>query len=49
DSTLYVGNLPYDCSTQEVEQLINAATATEGQVLRVHLPMDPDGRKRGFG
>lgn len=21
----------------------------EGQVVRVHLPMDPDGRKRGFG
>jgi len=49
DSTLYVGNLPYDCSTQEVEELINTATASEGQVVRVHLPMDPDGRKRGFG
>lgn len=49
DSTLYVGNLPYDCSTQEVEELINNATSSSGQVVRVHLPMDPDGRKRGFG
>lgn len=48
DRTLYVGNLPYDCSQQEVEQLI-ATVVGEGQVARVHLPMDPDGRKRGFG
>jgi RNA recognition motif-containing protein len=48
DRTLYVGNLPYDCSQPEVEALINGAVG-EGQVVRVHLPMDPDGRKRGFG
>ncbi len=48
DRTLYVGNLPYDCSQQEIEQLIATAVG-EGQVARVHLPMDPDGRKRGFG
>jgi RNA recognition motif-containing protein len=48
DRTLYVGNLPYDCTVQEVEQLIHAVTG-EGQVQRVHLPMDQDGRKRGFG
>lgn len=48
DRTLYVGNLPYDCSVQEVEQLINQVVG-EGQVVRVHLPMDQDGRKRGFG
>lgn len=48
DCTLYVGNLPYDCSQPEVEALI-AAVVGEGQVQRVHLPMDPDGRKRGFG
>jgi RNA recognition motif-containing protein len=48
DRTLYVGNLPYDCTQQEVEQLITAV-AGEGQVQRVHLPMDQDGRKRGFG
>jgi hypothetical protein len=48
DRTLYVGNLPYDCTVQEVEQLIHGVVG-EGQVVRVHLPMDPDGRKRGFG
>jgi len=47
DRTLYVGNLPYDCTQQEVEVLINGVA--EGQVVRVHLPTDPDGRKRGFG
>jgi nucleolin len=48
DCTLYVGNLPYDCLPGEVETLINSVIG-EGQVARVHLPMDPDGRKRGFG
>lgn len=47
DRTLYVGNLPYDCTQQEVETLLNGVA--EGQVVRVHLPTDPDGRKRGFG
>jgi RNA recognition motif-containing protein len=48
DRTLYVGNLPYDISTQEVEELINGVCGA-ASVVRVHLPMDPDGRKRGFG
>jgi len=48
DRTLYIGNLPYDCTQQEVEQLISTVTG-EGQVQRVHLPVDQDGRKRGFG
>jgi hypothetical protein len=47
DRTLYVGNLPYDASVEEVEGLIGSTGA--GPVVRVHLPMDPDGRKRGFG
>jgi nucleolin len=47
DRTLYVGNLPYDATVEEVEGLIGATGA--GPVVRVHLPMDPDGRKRGFG
>ncbi len=47
DRTLYVGNLPYDATTEEVEALINATGS--GPVVRVHLPMDADGRKRGFG
>ncbi len=48
DRTLYVGNLPYDCAVPEVETLVQSVVG-EGQVVRVHLPMDPDGRKRGFG
>ena len=47
DRTLYVGNLPYDATQEEVEVLITGTGA--GPVVRVHLPMDPDGRKRGFG
>ena len=47
DRTLYVGNLPYDCAQEEVETLVNGVA--EGGVVRVHLPTDPDGRKRGFG
>lgn len=47
DRTLYVGNLPYDASVEEVEAMISSTGA--GPVVRVHLPMDPDGRKRGFG
>lgn len=49
DRTLYVGNLPYDITQQEVETLINGVAGEGGSVVRVHLPMDPDGRKRGFG
>jgi len=52
DRTLYVGNLPYDCSQQEIEEFVNTtlqSKGVEGSVVRVHLPMDPDGRKRGFG
>lgn len=49
DRTLYVGNLPYDCTQQEIEGLINGV-AGDGSVVRVHLPMDAaTGRPRGFG
>jgi RNA recognition motif-containing protein len=47
DRTLYVGNLPYDATVEEVQGLVNSAAADS--VVRVHLPMDADGRKRGFG
>ncbi len=49
DRTLYVGNLPYDCTQLELETLINGVTGEAGQVVRIHMPMDQDGRKRGFG
>lgn len=47
DRTLYVGNLPFDMSQKDVEQLFvdNGVDA----VVRVHLPSGPDGRPRGFG
>jgi nucleolin len=47
DRTLYVGNLPYDATQEEVEGLIAATGA--GPIARIHLPTDPEGRKRGFG
>jgi RNA recognition motif-containing protein len=47
DRTLYVGNLPYDATQQEVQTLVNGVAPDS--VVRVHLPMDADGRKRGFG
>ena len=47
DRTLYVGNLPYDATVEEVEQLLTRCGVTP--VLRVHLPVGPDGRPRGFG
>jgi nucleolin len=47
DRTLYVGNLPYDATSEEIEELLERCGVTP--VLRVHLPMGPDGRPRGFG
>jgi RNA recognition motif-containing protein len=47
DRTLYVGNLPYDCTQQELEELF--AQHGVGAIQRVHLPAGPDGRLRGYG
>lgn len=47
DRTLYVGNLPYDATVDEVGQVLEHAGVTP--ILRVHLPVGPDGRPRGFG
>jgi nucleolin len=47
DRTLYVGNLPYETTPQEVEAFFKEHNV-EG-VARVHLPSGPDGRLRGFG
>lgn len=49
DRTLYVGNLPYDCTVAEVEAIVNNAAGGPGHVVNVNLPSDPDGRRRGFG
>jgi RNA recognition motif-containing protein len=47
DRTLYVGNLPYDTTEAQLVELLTRAGA--GAVLRVHLPVGPDGRSRGYG
>jgi|GEM_PF-145730 len=47
DRTLYVGNLPYDASDNDVKELFETLGIPAPQ--RIHLPTDPDGRKRGFG
>ncbi len=47
DRTLYLGNLPYDTSVMEVEQMLERAGVAS--VVRVNLPLDPQGRPRGFG
>ncbi len=47
DRTLYVGNLPYDATTEEVEAALRARGVDA--IARVHLPVDQDGRRRGFG
>ncbi|HLV21670.1 MAG TPA: RNA-binding protein [Polyangiaceae bacterium] len=47
DRTVYVGNLPYDISQDEVQALF--ADNGAGPVARVHLPVGQDGRPRGFG
>lgn len=47
DRTLYVGNLPYDATQQEITQFFSENGVDA--VVRVHLPSGPDGRLRGFG
>ena len=47
DRTLYVGNLPYDTSQQELSQYLTDNNV--GPIARIHLPVGPDGRMRGFG
>jgi nucleolin len=47
DRTLYVGNLPYDCTEEKLDALFQAL-GVEG-VARINLPVGADGRRRGFG
>ncbi|MCC6645140.1 MAG: hypothetical protein IT374_06165 [Polyangiaceae bacterium] len=46
DRTIYVGNLPYDSTPQEIEALFNEREL--GPLVRVSLPTDAEGRRR-FG
>ena len=47
DRTLYVGNLPYDCSQEQLQELLESNDV--GPILRIHLPTGQDGRARGYG
>lgn len=47
DRTLYVGNLPYDASPADLEAVFGEHGVAP--VVRIHLPVGPDGRMRGFG
>lgn len=47
ESTLYVGNLPFDANVAEIEALLNEMGVSG--VQRIHLPVDAEGRFRGFG
>lgn len=47
ESTLYVGNLPFDANVGEIEELLREMGVNG--VQRIHLPMDAEGRFRGFG
>ena len=45
DKSLYVGNLPYAIGWQDLKDLFRDA----GNVVRADIPMDHQGRSRGFG
>ncbi|MFC1641176.1 RNA recognition motif domain-containing protein [Myxococcota bacterium] len=47
DRTLYVGNLPYDCTQRQLEELFTQSGL--GPIQRINLPLGPDGRLRGYG
>jgi RNA recognition motif-containing protein len=46
-STVYTGNLPYGVTQAELESLF--VDGGFGPVVRLHMPLSPDGRSRGFG
>ena len=46
ETTLFVGNLPFRASPEELSELFTQA----GSVVSVHIPTDREtGRSRGFG
>jgi RNA recognition motif-containing protein len=47
ERTLYVRNLPYECTREEVAELFKSCGVSD--IDRVHLPVGPDGRAKGFG
>jgi RNA recognition motif-containing protein len=47
ENTLFLANLPGDCRDDELHEIFRDAGV--GPILKLHLPVDPDGRRRGFG
>ncbi len=47
ESTLFLAGLPGDCTEEEINDVF--AQAGVSPLLRLHLPVDPEGRRRGFG
>jgi nucleolin len=47
ENTLFLANLPSDCRDDELQEIFRDAGV--GPILKLHMPVDPDGRRRGFG
>lgn len=47
DATLYIGNLPFTATADDITN--EFSNSGFPNVARVHLPLDPEGRARGFG
>jgi nucleolin len=47
DNTLFVANLPSDCTQQTLTEAFAAAGVSP--IVKLHLPVDAEGRRRGFG
>lgn len=47
ENTLFMAGLPGDCTDAEINEVFEQAGV--GPILKLHLPVDPDGRRRGFG
>jgi RNA recognition motif-containing protein len=47
ENTLFLANLPSDCREDEITEIFKDAGV--GPIAKLHLPVDPDGRRRGFG
>jgi nucleolin len=47
EPTVFLGKLPFDATQEEIQELF--ASEGVGPVIRVSLPLGPDGRPRGFG
>src|SRR5690606_35346182 len=47
ENTLFLASLPGDCREDELHEIFREAGV--GPILKLHLPVAPDGRRRGFG